>query len=79
VPVPNASLVTFTPELPSVTQSVADRFAAFSGNVPAPASVAAVTALFKKSRLLVRDMVALLSMDTDHLSISRRSHEFAVT
>jgi hypothetical protein len=51
VPVPIASRVTFTPELPSGTQSVADRFAAWSCGVDATTPAANV--VFRKWRLFI--------------------------
>ncbi len=49
VPVPKASRVTFTPDLPRVTQSVAVPPAARRGKLPVPASVAAKP-VFRKLR-----------------------------
>src|SRR5258708_38474599 len=53
VPVPNASRVTCTPDLPSVTRSVADLLAARAGiTPPTPPKTAAAKVDFRKSRLV---------------------------
>src|SRR5437762_1524196 len=52
VPVPNASRVTLTSDLPSVTQSVAVARAACRGRRPAPAMVAAASTLRSESLIL---------------------------
>src|SRR5450759_4266118 len=52
-PVPKASRVTFTPDLPSVTQSVALRWAARAADALLnPPSMVAATLVFRKSRLV---------------------------
>jgi hypothetical protein len=51
VPVPKARRVTFTPDLPSVTQSVAVWGSARSGKRPAPTSAPAANPVFRKFRL----------------------------
>jgi hypothetical protein len=57
VPVPKARRVTLTPELPSVTQSVAERLAAAAVSAPPDAATAeTATVLFKKSRLVNWDI-----------------------
>src|ERR1035441_7710780 len=58
-PVPKASRVTLTPDLPSVTQSVAVPRAARKGRPPVPASTPAANPVFKKLRLEQSGIVAL--------------------
>jgi hypothetical protein len=52
VPVPKARRVTFTLDLPSFTQSLADRLCFASAVPPAVESTEAATPVFRKSRLL---------------------------
>src|ERR1035437_2478066 len=59
VPVPKARRVTLTPDLPSVTQSVAVPRAARKGRPPVPASTPAANPVFKKLRLEQSGIVAL--------------------
>src|ERR1039458_2003610 len=58
-PVPNASRVTLTPDLPSVTQSVAVPRGARKGRPPVPARTPAANPVFKKLRLEQSGIVAL--------------------
>src|ERR1035438_6554185 len=58
-PVPKASRVTLTPDLPSVTQSVAVPRAARKGRPLVPASTPAASPVFKKLRLEQSGMIAL--------------------
>src|SRR5579872_774100 len=57
LPVPNARRVTFTLDLPRVTQSVAVPVAALIGKTPVPARAPAANPAFKKSRLELWCMV----------------------
>src|SRR5262245_32707570 len=50
VPVPNARRVTFTPDLPSVTQSVADRLVPCARRLPLLIAAAAPRPLFRNRR-----------------------------
>src|ERR1043166_1118518 len=58
VPVPSARRVTFTPDFPRVTQSVADLRPARAGIAPVPANKVAAKLDFKKSRRVAWDMNA---------------------
>src|SRR5450759_660628 len=67
-PVPKASRVTLTPDLPSVTQSVAVPRAARNGRPPVPASTPAASPVFKKLRLEQSGIIALQWAISDHES-----------
>ena len=62
VPVPKAKRVTLTPELPSVTQSVAERLAAAAVSAP-PDAATAETAPLSISAAAARRLTKLLAAD----------------
>src|ERR1700683_2318358 len=62
VPVPRARRVTFTPDFPNVTQSVAEPRSAKTGRAPAPASAPVAALVFRNSRLEIRIILVALRL-----------------